>query len=73
MSVCVKIYTESNCCFGLRQYQYDRKYHRRGFQGDPDKSTCLMALVSDHRFHQSNGQGEVGATAQMYDLCTVLG
>eukprot|EP01147_Barroeca_monosierra_P000097 gene97-3490_t len=48
-----------------RQYQYDRKYHRRGFQGDPDKSTCLMALVSDHRFHQSNGQGEVGATAQI--------
>lgn len=37
--------------------------HRRGFRGDPSKTTCEMALVADHRFFADKGQGQFSTTA----------
>ncbi|EGD80043.1 hypothetical protein PTSG_10317 [Salpingoeca rosetta] len=45
----------------MKQYQ---RRQRRGFQGDPTKTTCQMALVSDHRFFATTGESDAGTTAQ---------
>jgi hypothetical protein len=41
--------------------RYSRQ--RRGFQGDPTKTTCEMALVSDHLFFADRGQSSFSTTA----------
>lgn len=43
--------------------RYNRQ--RRGFQGDPEKNTCEMALVADHRFFADSGQGSIATTANV--------